>query len=98
MEGDAAGHLLVLGLPVAALALVRGAPWLAHPLAVAFTSAGLAVAVAKLPALLVRFGDAAPRVASLESGQVLLAAVLVPLAAALLRRLPPLCSFAEDGS
>jgi hypothetical protein len=97
MEGDAAGHLLVLGVPVAALIVARGAVVLRHPLVVAAVSAALAILVAKLPVLLARFGEAAPRVASLNGGQILWAALLVPVAAALLRRLPPLSAFAEEG-
>lgn len=95
MQGDAAAHVLVLGVPVLVLVALRGALSSGHWLWQAAAAALLALCVPKLPALLARFGDAAPLVSSVTGGQVLWAAVLVPFVAALLRWLPPLSSFTE---
>lgn len=93
--GDAAVHVLVLGLPIAALVPFRS---VFYPQTLAWqASAGvfLALVVPKVTGLLARVAEAAPTVEPVGWTQLLVAAAAVPLATWVLRCTPPLLLFNE---
>lgn len=98
MEGGLCAHLLLLGIPVAVLLPLRGL-FAAHSLLWPSVAAGfLAFALPRLAGLLHRITDEVLTTAPPTGLQILLSMVLVPLVTALLRRLPPLRMFEEEGA
>lgn len=97
VAGDAALHLLALGIPVALLMPLRGVLFRRQLWWQAGAAVFLAVAIPKLMALFGRVALAGPPVAPLEWHHLLGAALVAPVAALLLRHLPPLSVFVERG-
>jgi hypothetical protein len=95
LGGEVAYHALTLGLPVAGFLPLRGALLRAPFAAQALLAGALAVALPRLGAFLQRFGESGAGPGDLRVAAVLWAAVTVPLAARLMRRLPPLSLLEE---
>ncbi len=91
-------QILVLGVPTAVLLPLRGLflgrRWLWQALAGALC----AIAVPKLAGLCGRLFDQPTQSAGLDGYAVLWAALLLPPLLAILRRLPPLAAFVEEGA
>ena len=93
--GGAAHHVLVMGLPIAAMFPVR---YLLPPRSLLFqcvAAGGLAIIVPRVTSFLHRLLDAVPLAAAPTVGVVLWAMLVVPFAVAVLRRLPPLNMLVE---
>ena len=95
LPGDAALHVLVLGVPVAVLLPARAVFFRGSTVLQCVAAAFLAVSTPKIAALLGRVTDQAPTALSVTIADVIWAALLVPPATWLLRRLPPLAQFQE---
>ncbi len=96
VEGSAASHLLVLGLPVAALLPLRGVFSRTSLLWQCLAAGFLAFMMPRVAGLLFRMtGDGVPGM-HLSSLQIFVAMVVVPLLTSLLRSLPPLSLLQED--
>ena len=96
--GDAAVHVLVLGMPIAVLLPLRVLFSASHTLWQCAAAGFLAFALPKLSGLFARVLDSLPPPAPLDGTQVLWAVLLVPPASWLLQRLPPLAAFREAAS
>lgn len=96
LDGDAAVHVLALGVPVAVLVPLRTLLSRHHPAWQGLASAFLAWTEPHMGGLLARISQQpAPDETAATVVSILAATVLVPLATWLLRRLPPLRFFAE---
>lgn len=95
LGGDAALHVLVLGIPIAVLVPLRALLFRGHLLLQVAAAVFLTVTMPDVAGLLDRLapGGAPPLPASWS--QLLWAAVVVPPATAVLRRLPPLSAFQD---
>ncbi|MEM7205888.1 MAG: hypothetical protein AAF628_36880 [Planctomycetota bacterium] len=87
--GDAALHVLTLGLPVAALVPLRGVFFFGHLLWQAAAAAFLVLALPVAAALIARLVDDAPPIAGVGGAQLACAILCVPPATWLLGALPP---------
>ncbi len=94
LDGDAALHILALGIPVAVLVPARVMFFRRHALWQCLAAGFLTLALAKVGALLGRFADG-EIAASVSFVDVMWAMLLVPPAAWILRSLPPLSRFRE---
>jgi len=93
--GDAALHVLILGIPTSVLLPLRVLFYRRHVLWQCAAAGFLALTVPKVTAFLGRFAETAPPVGSVTLSQILWAFALVPPACWLLRVLPPLSAFRE---
>lgn len=94
--GDAAVHVLILGIPVSALVPLRVVFYRQRLLWQCVAAAFLALTVPRVTAFLGRFAEATPPVAPVSWEQVLWAVALVPGLTWLLRHMPPLSAFRES--
>jgi hypothetical protein len=96
-EAGLGAQILVLGVPIAALLPLRGLFYRQHLWWQATAAAAFAVAIPKLAGLCGRWFDQPSSSAALDGWRILSTALLGPLLLVVLRRLPPLRSFAERG-
>jgi hypothetical protein len=94
--GDAALHVLILGMPVSALVPLRLVFYRRHLLWQCTAASFLAVTVPKATAFLGRFAEAVPDAPPVSWSQILWAACAVPPATWVLRSIPPLSLFRES--
>ncbi|MCC6669954.1 MAG: hypothetical protein IT458_02755 [Planctomycetes bacterium] len=95
VEGDTALHVLVLGIPVAALVPFRRVFARHHVLWNCVATILLGVALPRVGGLLVPLAPGAAAVPAPALADLLVLAVTMPLALAALRRLPPFRTFQE---
>ena len=97
VPGDAALHVLVLGIPVAVLVPLRAVFSRRHLLWQGAAAGFLALSVPAVTNFMGRFVATAPVPVATGWEQILWAAVLAPPSAWLLSRVPPLSGFVEPG-
>ena len=93
--GDAAVHVLILGIPASVLLPLRAVFYRRTVVWQWMAAAFLALTIPKITAFLGRFAEIAPTVAPVSWPQILWACAVVPPAAWLMRYLPPLSVFRE---